>query len=1172
MTAMRFLPVLALLSALVPAARAAGPSFEDWLKHRDAVQSDPDVVRFYVLEPTPNAPTHIPSLAGDQAPLNYGVVGEPTEQERSPQYIAGRFPQKKAVRLDRGIFSAAQFPVKSKTFSVEAWVRTHGQGAIKGDAGPQSGTLLSEGVGYWDGWRLTISYPDCTLGFELGKRPGAEFLRTGPVADGVWHQIVLTWDGRTKCIFVDGALAAAAPYAEDYVPPDPGAVLRLGFAGSGWGAAIADFDEVVVYRRALTAAEVLQHALYYVPLDRAAAEAVTAPDATPESYQALCARPGLHPHVVAAARLRLAQAYLAQLKLGSAVQELVQVLGVSDLPEGMRSAAALPVVTLTQQGADLPLGVLEELLGRAEQLSARQRASLRLALARAYARAGRAGEARAQYEAVMAMPELTARETLDLSLQTGHACCLAGKLAEARAEYEGISSRPDAPASYRAQALLCAARTYVWEKQYAEAEGAYRRVGQMADAPAILAWEAGDCLREVARLRQGLPARDPAWDRVKLPDLPTPGAQLWVSPQGDDQGPGSREKPFATLAHAQAAVRALRAQGLPAGGVAVNLLPGSYPLRDSLKFTAADSGTPQAPVVWRAVEPGTVTLTGGQAVTGLKLVTDAAILARLPEEGRGKVCQVDLKAAGITDFGVMRPRGFARAGGLPALEVFCAGQPLTPARWPKDGFAHVAQVLSNDDNGAVFTCAEDRIRRWTTAKDAWFFGYPSWQWADERDPIKSIDAAAHKLTLSEKVTYGTFNAGAAYFIYNLLEELGRPGEWYLDRQSGVLYVYPLGDPAAAELTISLLATPFIETDGASWVLWQGLTLEYGRWHGAVISGGDHCLLAGCTIRNCGGDAVEVNGGTRHGIFGCELCNLGRGGSVVTGGDRKTLTPGGHFMENCHVHHFSRLDRTYTPAVLMNGCGNRIAHNRFHHSPCHSMRIEGNDHLIEFNEIYEMVRESDDQGGLDMFANPGYRGVILRYNYWHDMGTPYPTPCGQAGVRLDDAISGVWIYGNVFQRCSNTAFGAIQLHGGKDDVIVNNLFADCRFAISFSGWGADRWKQYLDSEGVRQLLHVEVEISKPPYSTRYPDLARLYESEGVHRVWRNVAFNCGEFLTRDRGIQDLMDNQVTVADPGFVGAERGDFDLKPDSPLLKTPAFRPLPVEEIGTYPHPLKAG
>ncbi|MBM3956653.1 MAG: hypothetical protein FJ313_01200, partial [Gemmatimonadetes bacterium] len=94
---------------------------------------------------------------------------------------------------------------------------------------------------------------------------------------------------------------------------------------------------------------------------------------------------------------------------------------------------------------------------------------------------------------------------------------------------------------------------------------------------------------------------------------------------------------------------------------------------------------------------------------------------------------------------------------------------------------------------------------------------------------------------------------------------------------------------------------------------------------------------------------------------------------------------------------------------------------------------------------------------------------------------------------------------------------------------------------------------------------DMAIAEPPRNTRYPDLAHLAENEGANWVWRNVAYNCSDFLTRDRGIQDLMDNTVTMQDPGFVDAAKGDFTLKPDSPLAQGGAFRPIPFSEIGLY-------
>jgi hypothetical protein len=248
---------------------------------------------------------------------------------------------------------------------------------------------------------------------------------------------------------------------------------------------------------------------------------------------------------------------------------------------------------------------------------------------------------------------------------------------------------------------------------------------------------------------------------------------------------------------------------------------------------------------------------------------------------------------------------------------------------------------------------------------------------------------------------------------------------------------------------------------------------------------------------------------------------------------------------------------------MDGVGHRIAHNSFHDSPHQAMRIEGNDHLVEFNEVYNVVRETDDQGGIDMWYNPTYRGNVFRYNFWHDIGGG--VGLGAAGIRLDDAICGVLIYGNVFCRSSDGSFGGVQIHGGKENIVDNNLFVDCRHAVSFSPWGEARWLETLARPEMVKKLHEEVDIRQPPYTTRYPDLARLRESPDVNSIWRNVAIRCGGLLTRDRGAQDTIDNLMTDEDPGFADAGKLDFSLPDGSPLYDRNGLRPIPFSEIGLY-------
>ena len=193
----------------------------------------------------------------------------------------------------------------------------------------------------------------------------------------------------------------------------------------------------------------------------------------------------------------------------------------------------------------------------------------------------------------------------------------------------------------------------------------------------------------------------------------------------------------------------------------------------------------------------------------------------------------------------------------------------------------------------------------------------------------------------------------------------------------------------------------------------------------------------------------------------------------------------------------------------------------------------------------------------MFGNPTFRGNVYRFNYWHHIGNwralGEQPKCGQAGVRLDDAISGTLVYGNVFERCSTgkDGFGGVQIHGGKDNIIDNNLFIDCAAALSFSPWEEKRWRDFVTPCLTNQ------EIDRTLYCKRYPALSMLTENVNTNAVYRNLLVRCGEFLRHEHRSLDLMNN-VILTD--------ADSSLTPGNPLLNRPGFARIPVEDIGLYP------
>lgn len=725
-----------------------------------------------------------------------------------------------------------------------------------------------------------------------------------------------------------------------------------------------------------------------------------------------------------------------------------------------------------------------------------------------------------------------------------------GKLDSAAQGFESVAKDASAPSFVRGLALFGLAEVSLARADAARAIAIWERLAAEATLLRFHRETARRRIKEANRVGQGLPARDPAAYRVQLPMMPEPGKVYYVAPNGSDDADGSKSRPFRTLERARDAVRSLkqsRGGELPQGGVRIVIGGGEYPWQRTFELTAEDSGTAERPIVYQAKPGQAVVFRGGVRITGWKPISDATLRDKLDAPIRSRVLEANLKTLGVEDWGdatALRRRP----------ELFVDGAPQTLARWPNEGFVKTGDILGKDTfkvwnriegcRDGKFHYVEERPGRWVDEPDVRLYGYWFWDWFEEYQKVAAIDADGKTFTLSEPYSNYGYRKDQRYYALNVFRELDAEGEWYLNRRNGMVYWLPPqgADVSKAEVVLSVFDQPFVTMTDVEHVTLRGLTLQEGRGNAIHIRSGVDCLVADCTIQRFGGDAIVVEGGRHHGIFGCTMHTLGCGGTRVAGGDRQTLTPGGHFVENCHVFDISRLKRTYTPAVHLDGCDNRIAHNFFERMPSSAMRIEGNDHLIELNVIRNVVQESDDQGGVDMFGNPLYRGVVIRWNRWSDIrgGTQH----GAAGVRLDDMISGVTVYGNLFERCGAVHFGGVQIHGGKENLVDGNLFVDCLAGMSFSRWGQKRWLEAIE--------RFVPQASEPTYASRYPELADLKTDPDVNFVCRNIFARCDSTFLRDGKAQQTALNGVTDQPPGDMTAFR---------PLL----FEPIPVAEIGPY-------
>jgi len=694
--------------------------------------------------------------------------------------------------------------------------------------------------------------------------------------------------------------------------------------------------------------------------------------------------------------------------------------------------------------------------------------------------------------------------------------------------------------------------------------------------------------------------------------MPAEPRRFCVAPDGSDTAAGTRAKPFRTLQRARDALRTARGAGtLGDGPVVVEVRGGTYRITETLELTAEDSGTEQAPVVWRAAPGEEVWLSGATRLTGFEPVADRSVLERLGAAARRKVVQVGLKAAGVTDFGQPTP-----VGG-PQAELICGSRYMPLARYPNEGeWLRITGIpedgtkveTERDSHYGRFAYEGTRPERWRDTSDLWVHGYWVYDWSTQYHRVQRLDPEKEEVWPEPPYHHYGYRKGQRFYFLNVLEELDSPGEWYLDRQTGLLYFWPPCDLEQAEVFFPELQKPMVTLTGAQYVRICGMTLECSRDKAIIVEGGAHNEVAGCTVRNFGADAAVTINGTDNGIRSCDVYELAGTGIGLDGGDRQTLTPAHNYAVNNEIHHVGRVFRTYHGAFSLGGVGNRIAHCYVHDLPHQGIGYSGNDHVIEYCDFERIAQETGDVGVTYTGADWTFMGHEFRHNYFHNIHGP-----GQLGcftIYPDLPCGGIHLHHNVFYDVDQGFY----TNSGRGMLIENNLFLRCGRSMGFGVWQED--SMFQEGGAWRMVENLKaVSYDQPPYSTRYPALGQLAEDfrKGVDQILqrelpkdnlirRNVSW--GGLFLHLRPLASLDDvkveenviaddvvftgsfdgsgkgatyrngdpaaaeelgkrgNLIVQGDPGLDDLRTQDFRLSASSPARKI-GFEPIPFAQIG---------
>ncbi len=589
------------------------------------------------------------------------------------------------------------------------------------------------------------------------------------------------------------------------------------------------------------------------------------------------------------------------------------------------------------------------------------------------------------------------------------------------------------------------------------------------------------------------------------------GPDFFVAANGSDDADGSEAHPFATPGKAFERVRELRGGGFD-GNVTVTFSAGRYPVHSFLLEETNGGAEPDAPVIYRSAGDGDAIFDASFLLTAdlFGPVTNESVAARLPEEVRENVLACDLGAAGLTSDMIGPRYGYGSAYRGPSdtkgtnVGLFWGDVRMTPARYPnsedrfeEDDFLYIDEgsVISQNADGHGGTIlltgeAKEHADRWAVLDDAWAFGYFQFNWADETTKLLSYDSDTGAVTFLYP-SYSGYREGAEFYFFDLPEELDAPGEYWIDRDSNVLYFLPPEGDAGA---VSVNWWPETMFSGSlSNAVFEGLIFQGSR-DGIIRLSGNHLTVRNCVLRNFETFGFQISGSDNT-VYGCEIYNAGSGGCSLSGGNFDTLERGKNVIENNYLHDFSQVNRMYSGGIGVSGVGNSILHNEIEHSPHAGLSAGDLEHLLAWNYVHDIVQEADDAGAYYGGGQWQARGNVIEHNKFENIGNDHTSA---NAIYFDDMMSGMTARYNLIIDCRGFAF---MCGGGRDhriynNVVINNVdgnyfYYDDRMRAHY----LEQLESGVDGVWTNQESGMWAELNRYPWKSelwaeRYPELAAI----------------------------------------------------------------------------------
>jgi len=379
---------------------------------------------------------------------------------------------------------------------------------------------------------------------------------------------------------------------------------------------------------------------------------------------------------------------------------------------------------------------------------------------------------------------------------------------------------------------------------------------------------------------------------------------------------------------------------------------------------------------------------------------------------------------------------------LKFIQLFVDGKMMPEARWPNSPPGNLmAMERATAGEGTGYETLADPHLPSGDWNDAVVIFWPGSEWFNmtrrvtDYQPGKSFHfdvttAPKDKDKYHKEDPYKP-RPGNPYLLVGALAGLDSPGEWYLDKKNGTVYLWTPDDRSPAnhmvevkqrDLAVDLSKLSFIEVKGVD------IT-------GAAVSMSEaqNCTLENCCLRYVE-HVQEYPGGkmlaTPNVITGksntWQHCLIAYGATTalsMSGEDNALL--------NCVVHDANYLGSGLGGLDLSRSVGARVEHCTIFRAGRDTIQHHASKRIsLQYNDLYDGNMLNNDAGAIYCWGTDGQGGVIA-YNWVHD--NPH---CN--GIYLDNFSSNFVVHHNVIWNCGGNA-----IHINSDalhHLIYNNTIA------------------------------------------------------------------------------------------------------------------------------------